>query len=160
MALRVESQKNSVPQQRSSATPSASRNTLALQRLQRTFGNQALLRALAPHRLGEDRSDERANDVAAEPAVASPISQDFAGLVQRDEAPPSPPANAATPVSDPTAAPGAGTAPVAIINAESEAIVAVGAIISDIPMVDQVDIRQIRSGDRVRIDGDLVTVGG
>ena len=36
-----------------------------------------------------------------------------------------------------------GTAPVAILNAESEAIVAVGAIISDIPMVDQVDIDRI-----------------
>jgi predicted aconitase with swiveling domain len=55
----------------------------------------------------------------------------------------------------------AGTAPAAIVNAESEAIVAVGAIISDIPMVDQVDITQIRTGDRVRVDGDrlLVTPG-
>jgi predicted aconitase with swiveling domain len=52
----------------------------------------------------------------------------------------------------------AGTAPAAIINAESEAIVAVGAIISDIPMVDLVDISQIKSGDRVCLDGSLVTV--
>lgn len=52
----------------------------------------------------------------------------------------------------------AGTAPAAIINAESEAIVAVGAIISDIPMVDQVDIAQIRTGDRVSIDGERVEV--
>ncbi len=52
----------------------------------------------------------------------------------------------------------AGTAPAAIINAESEAIVAVGAIISDIPMVDQVDITQIRTGDRVSVDGDRVEV--
>lgn len=52
----------------------------------------------------------------------------------------------------------AGTAPAAIINAESEAIVAVGAIISDIPMVDQVDISRIRSGDRVSIDGHRVEV--
>ena len=51
-----------------------------------------------------------------------------------------------------------GTAPAAIINAESEAIVAVGAIISDIPMVDQVDIAQIRTGDLVRVDGDRVAV--
>jgi hypothetical protein len=51
-----------------------------------------------------------------------------------------------------------GTAPAAIVNAESEAIVAVGAIISDIPMVDQVDIAQIRTGDRVRVDGDRVAV--
>ena len=52
----------------------------------------------------------------------------------------------------------AGTAPAAIINAESEAIVAVGAIISDIPMVDQVEIAQIRTGDQVSIDGGRVKV--
>ena len=51
-----------------------------------------------------------------------------------------------------------GTAPAAIVNAESEAIVAVGAIIGDIPMVDQVDIARIRTGDRVCVDGDRVTV--
>jgi len=52
-----------------------------------------------------------------------------------------------------------GLAPAGIINAESEAIVAVGAIIADIPMVDQVDIGQIRSGDVVSINGEVVTVG-
>ena len=52
----------------------------------------------------------------------------------------------------------AGTAPAAIINAESEAIVAVGAIIAGIPMVDQVDISQIESGDRVRVSGRKVIV--
>ncbi len=52
----------------------------------------------------------------------------------------------------------AGTAPAAIINAESEAIVAVGAIIADIPMVDHVDIGRIRTGDRVRLHGDRLTV--
>lgn len=52
----------------------------------------------------------------------------------------------------------AGTAPVAIVNAESEAIVAVGAIISGIPMVDQIDVAQFRTGDRVRVEGNLVTV--
>jgi predicted aconitase with swiveling domain len=51
-----------------------------------------------------------------------------------------------------------GTAPAAIVNAESEAIVAVGAIISDIPMVDMIDITLIRSGDWVRVDGAQVTV--
>jgi predicted aconitase with swiveling domain len=51
----------------------------------------------------------------------------------------------------------AGTAPAAIVNAVSEAVVAVGAIISDIPMVDLVDIGQIETGDRVRIvDGQIV----
>jgi predicted aconitase with swiveling domain len=52
----------------------------------------------------------------------------------------------------------AGTAPSAIVNAESEAIVAVGAIIGQVPMVDRVDITQIETGDRVRVAGDMVTV--
>jgi phosphomecalonate degydratase small subunit len=52
----------------------------------------------------------------------------------------------------------AGTAPAAIVNAQSEAIVAVGAIIGEIPMVDQVDIAQIWTGDRVRIEGARVIV--
>jgi phosphomecalonate degydratase small subunit len=52
----------------------------------------------------------------------------------------------------------AGTAPAAILNADSEAIVAVGAIISDIPMVDQLDITLIETGDRVRVDGECVMV--
>lgn len=53
----------------------------------------------------------------------------------------------------------AGRAPVGIINAESEPIVAVGAIIADIPMVDRVDLTQIQTGDRVTIDGASVHVG-
>jgi predicted aconitase with swiveling domain len=53
----------------------------------------------------------------------------------------------------------AGTVPTAILNAESEAIVAVGAIIGDIPMVDHLDISQIKTGDRVRVVGDRVWVG-
>lgn len=52
----------------------------------------------------------------------------------------------------------AGLAPAAIINAESEPIVAVGAIISDIPMVDRVPIEAIRTGDHVRVEGDRVVV--
>jgi uncharacterized protein len=51
-----------------------------------------------------------------------------------------------------------GLAPAAIINAESEPIVAVGAIISDIPMVDCIDLSAIRTGDRVAIDGEDVVV--
>jgi predicted aconitase with swiveling domain len=49
-------------------------------------------------------------------------------------------------------------APVAIVNAQSEAIVAVGAIISHIPMVDQVDIDQIQSGDLVTVNDGCVAV--
>jgi predicted aconitase with swiveling domain len=52
----------------------------------------------------------------------------------------------------------AGTAPAAIVNADSEAIVAVGAIIGDIPMVDQVEIARIRTGDWVRVEGERVLV--
>jgi predicted aconitase with swiveling domain len=52
----------------------------------------------------------------------------------------------------------AATVPAAIINAESEAIVAVGAIISDVPMVDCLDITKIKTGDWVRLEGDRVTV--
>jgi predicted aconitase with swiveling domain len=52
----------------------------------------------------------------------------------------------------------AGTAPAAIVNAESEAIVAVGAIIADIPMLDRLDITQIETGNWVRVDGDCVVV--
>jgi hypothetical protein len=49
-------------------------------------------------------------------------------------------------------------APAAIVNAESEPIVAVGAIIGEIPMVDRVPIAEIHTGDRVRVAGARVTV--
>ncbi|MBC7232913.1 MAG: DUF126 domain-containing protein [Chloroflexi bacterium] len=52
-----------------------------------------------------------------------------------------------------------GKAPAAIINARSEAIVAVGAIMAGIPMVDSVDITQIHTGDIVEVDGEDITVG-
>jgi predicted aconitase with swiveling domain len=52
----------------------------------------------------------------------------------------------------------AGRAPAAIINLESEPIVAVGAIISEIPMLDKVDVEQIHSGDVVMIDGAQVII--
>ena len=47
-------------------------------------------------------------------------------------------------------------APAAIVNAKCETIVAVGAIISEIPCVDMVDIRKIRTGKKVKIDGGTV----
>jgi predicted aconitase with swiveling domain len=52
-----------------------------------------------------------------------------------------------------------GVGPAGIITARSEAIVAVGAIISEIPMVDQIEIERISSGDWVEIDGGEVRVG-
>lgn len=48
------------------------------------------------------------------------------------------------------------TAPVAIINRSTEPIVAVGAIISDIPLVDSTKpdvFKNINTGDRVRVNG-------
>jgi len=51
-----------------------------------------------------------------------------------------------------------GHAPAAMINAQSEAIVAVGAIIAGIPMIDKVDISVIHDGDLVDVDGGTVTV--
>jgi predicted aconitase with swiveling domain len=48
--------------------------------------------------------------------------------------------------------------PAAIVNAQSEAIVAVGAIISDIPMVDQIDVAQIETGDTVTVQDGVVIV--
>jgi predicted aconitase with swiveling domain len=46
-----------------------------------------------------------------------------------------------------------GVAPSAIINAKCETIVAVGAIISEIPCVDMVDVSKVKPGMRVRVDG-------
>lgn len=51
-----------------------------------------------------------------------------------------------------------GTAPAAILNAESETIVAVGAIISDIPMLDRLDLSRITTGDWVEVEGTTVEV--
>jgi len=51
-----------------------------------------------------------------------------------------------------------GLAPAAIVNRESEAIVAVGAIISDIPMVDLIDIDLIHTGDSVTVQDGVVIV--
>lgn len=51
-----------------------------------------------------------------------------------------------------------GTAPAGIICAQSETIVAVGAIIAGIPMVDLIPIEQIATGDWVRIQDGTVYV--
>ena len=49
-----------------------------------------------------------------------------------------------------------GLAPSAIINGRCETIVAVGAIISEIPCVDMVDITKIGRGARLRVSGAVV----
>jgi predicted aconitase with swiveling domain len=43
-------------------------------------------------------------------------------------------------------------APKAIINQTADPVVVVGAIIADVPMIDQVDIKQIRTGDIIEVD--------
>jgi len=45
-----------------------------------------------------------------------------------------------------------GAAPCAIVNARCETIVAVGAIISEIPCVDMIEVSKIRQDARVRVD--------
>jgi len=49
-----------------------------------------------------------------------------------------------------------GHAPAAIINVEAEAIIATGAIIGEIPMVDRIEIPfdKLRNGSSVTVDGD------
>jgi len=47
-----------------------------------------------------------------------------------------------------------GKAPAAVVNEVAEPIVATGAIISEIPMVDGVDISLLRTGDSMRVDAD------
>jgi predicted aconitase with swiveling domain len=45
------------------------------------------------------------------------------------------------------------TAPAAIINQQVDTIIAVGCIISEIPCVDKIDINNIKSGQRVIVNG-------
>ncbi len=54
-----------------------------------------------------------------------------------------------------------GKAPAAIINKECETIVAVGAIISEIPCVDKIDIEKIPQGASVEVDAEkgVVKIG-
>lgn len=51
-----------------------------------------------------------------------------------------------------------GLSPKAIVNQTADPVVVVGAIIADIPMVDKVDIKQIRTGDMVEVDACSGTV--
>ncbi|MEM2385766.1 MAG: DUF126 domain-containing protein [Candidatus Bathyarchaeia archaeon] len=46
-----------------------------------------------------------------------------------------------------------GLAPKAIINRRADPVIVVGAVIANIPMIDQVDISQIRTGDLVEVNG-------
>lgn len=46
-----------------------------------------------------------------------------------------------------------GLAPKAIVNERADPVVVVGAVIAEIPMVDQIDISKIRTGEIVEVDG-------
>lgn len=47
-----------------------------------------------------------------------------------------------------------GKAPAAVVNGSAEPIIATGAIISDVPMVDGVDVEMLRTGDDLTVDAD------
>lgn len=49
-------------------------------------------------------------------------------------------------------------APLAIVNRETETIVATGAILAGIPCVDQIPVENISTGDRLVVDGAAGTV--
>ena len=51
-----------------------------------------------------------------------------------------------------------GVGPKAIINEECETIVAVGCIIGEIACVDRIDISQIKTGDKLEISNEEVTI--
>jgi len=51
-----------------------------------------------------------------------------------------------------------GLGPKAIVNQVADTVVVVGAIIAEIPMVDQIDIKQIKTGAIIEVDGDKGTV--
>lgn len=51
-----------------------------------------------------------------------------------------------------------GNAPAAIVNAETETIVATGAILGEIPSVDGIDVTALEDGERVTVDADAGTV--
>jgi len=51
-----------------------------------------------------------------------------------------------------------GVAPAAIVNKETETIVATGVILAGVPCVDGIDIDKIKTGDRLKVDADKATV--
>lgn len=51
-----------------------------------------------------------------------------------------------------------GMAPAAIINKETETIVATGVILAGIPCVDGIDIEKIKMGEKLKVDADKGTV--
>ena len=50
------------------------------------------------------------------------------------------------------------TAPAAIVNEQIDTIIAVGCIISEIPCVDKIDVNEIKTGQKVVVNGSEGTV--
>ena len=50
------------------------------------------------------------------------------------------------------------TAPAAIVNKQIDTIIAVGCIISEIPCVDKIDINNIKTGQKLKVNGSEGTV--
>jgi predicted aconitase with swiveling domain len=51
-----------------------------------------------------------------------------------------------------------GVGPKAIVNEETETIVATGVILAGVPCVDHIDISQFKTGDRLKVDAEQGTV--
>ena len=51
-----------------------------------------------------------------------------------------------------------GVGPLAIINRAAESVVTIGAIVADLPMVDKVDIDQLKTGDYIKLDSTHGTI--
>jgi uncharacterized protein len=51
-----------------------------------------------------------------------------------------------------------GTAPIALVNAECETIVAVGAIISEIPCIDKIEIEKLKEAKIAKVNGKEGTI--
>ena len=51
-----------------------------------------------------------------------------------------------------------GVAPSGMVNKECETVIAVGAIISEIPTIDKVDTSRIKTGNKISIENETVTL--
>jgi predicted aconitase with swiveling domain len=51
-----------------------------------------------------------------------------------------------------------GTAPAGMINKECETVVAVGVIISEIPCIDKIDISKLKTGNKIQIENDSISI--
>lgn len=52
----------------------------------------------------------------------------------------------------------AGHAPAAIVNARADPVIAAGAVMAQVPMVDRIDVDALAEAERIRVDGARVEV--